>query len=384
MSKQLNNLDNYKKSELNDFKKALDESVIVAITDEEGTITYANDKFCKISKYPREELIGQNHRLLKSGFHPDAFYTSIWNVITQGHVWKGDIKNKAKDGSCYWVRTTIVPFLGTDGKPDQYIAIRTDITNQKSIEEKLANAVKKLKKSDQLKEEFSTMISHELKTPLTPIKGHCEMLAEIGLIGELNSEQQNSVKEIERNAIMLEQLISDILDAQKLDMKRTVINIEEFNLSEFMEKAKNDLSSLMADKEIEFVYTNSDSIDISSNVTRLRQVIDNLVKNAVDFVPHKGGMIEIGTQFKDSKVTFFVKDNGIGIPKEIQRNLFKKFYQVDTSHERKHGGTGLGLVICKGLVEALGGKIWVESEEGKGASFYFSIPIKQEKIKVRP
>lgn len=362
--------------DLKNFISALDESSIVAITDREGTITYVNNKFCEISKYPKEELIGQNHRLLKSGHHPPEFYAGIWKQITKGRVWRGDIKNKAKDGSYYWVRTTIVPFLGSDGKPEQYIAVRTDITNQKILEENLKNALYEIKEADKLKEEFSTMVSHELKTPLTPIKGYCEMLMEKETLGELNHEQKDAIKEIERNAIRLERLIADILDAQKIDMEKMVFNKAPFDVDKFIDEIKSDLSSLFLDKEIKLVINSKVMGSIISDKQRLRQVIDNLVKNAVDFVPQKTGIVEIQITNENNNTVFSVKDNGIGIPKDAQQNIFKKFYQVDTSHTRKHGGTGLGLVVCKGIVEGLDGKIWFESQQGKGTTFYFSIPAK--------
>ncbi|CUR52220.1 K+ channel signal transduction histidine kinase [Nitrosotalea devaniterrae] len=231
----------------------------------------------------------------------------------------------------------------------------------------------KLKERDNAKAELSAMVSHELKTPLVTISGYAEMLRDESVLGKLNQEQIHAVETISSQTIKLERLISDIMDAQKMDLKKMKFSKREFAVDDLMDEQIQIHSKLMNDKNIQFTNTTREKLTIKSDPDRLNQVFANLIKNAVDFVPDNG-KIEINAARKNGDVVFYVKDNGKGIPKEKQDGLFKKFYQIDTSLKRSHGGTGLGLVICKGITEALGGKIWLESEVGKGTTFYFQIP----------
>jgi signal transduction histidine kinase len=231
----------------------------------------------------------------------------------------------------------------------------------------------KLRERDNAKAELAAMVSHELKTPLVTISGYAEMLKDESVLGKLNPEQIHAVDTISFQTVTLERLISDIMDAQKMDLKRMKFNKREFAVDELMDEQIQLHSKLMDDKNIQFTNTTKEKLKIKSDPDRLNQVFANLIKNAVDFVP-ENGKIEINATRKNGDVVFYVKDNGKGIPKEKQDGLFKKFYQIDTSLKRSHGGTGLGLVICKGITEALGGTIWLESEVGKGATFYFKIP----------
>jgi signal transduction histidine kinase len=214
-----------------------------------------------------------------------------------------------------------------------------------------------------------------LKTPLTPIKGWCYALTHPKILGGLNEKQKNAVITIDKNASRLHAIIDNLLDVQKLELHELKYNYVDTTTQKIMDRIKNNLEFIMEEKNINFVIE-GDDIELRTDETRLIQVLTNLLQNSLDFTPTVGAKIEAGAKKDGNNVIFSVKDNGIGISKENQKNLFKKFYQIDTSLTRNHGGTGLGLTICKGIVEGLGGQIWVESDEGKGSIFYFSTLIK--------
>lgn len=362
--------------QIENLQSSLDNSSIVAITDKDGTITYVNKKFCDISKYSKEELIGQNHSILKSGFHNAEFYQNIWKTISSGKIWQGDIKNKAKDGTFYWVRTTITPFIGKDGKPAQYIAVRTDVTELYAQKDTIESQFQELKKTDGQKDEFISMISHELKSPIFPIIGYCDLLREPELSKNFNILHFEALDEITSNAERLRRITEDLLDVNRINMKKLPYKIKKFSLAKFATRIAKEHAHLMKEKQIEFYVLPVEDQIIESDEQRLMQVIGNIIRNAVDFVPNKDGKITVNIRSKSGHITFSVKDNGVGMSKENQHELFAPFYQVDSSATRKHGGAGLGLAICKGIVEDLGGKIWVESDAGKGSTFFFSVPLK--------
>jgi signal transduction histidine kinase len=245
---------------------------------------------------------------------------------------------------------------------------RVNVQQQNEI---IKEQMNDLKQADVEKEQFLAIITHELKTPLFPIQGYCEMLKEQK---KLDVEQENMIDEIYKNSKILEKLIQDLLLAQKIQMEKITYVKEDFSIQEFLDKIKLDFSSIIKEKQIQLVISLDIDFRIISDSEKLYEIFTNLVTNAIDFVPKSTGLIEIGAKKNSNHILFFVKDNGIGISKEHQKKLFTNFYQVDTSMKRKHGGNGLGLSICKGIVSGFGGKIWVESEEGKGATFYFILP----------
>ena len=253
------------------------------------------------------------------------------------------------------------------------------------------------------KEEFISMVAHELRTPLVPIKGYAEMLLRDESLGELNEKQKKAIKAIYRNVRKQGSLVEDILDVYKLDLGKTTLSKKEITISNLFTNIINDSKSIAEEKQVSIVteIKTKSTNTIYCDEKRIEQVFLNLIKNSIDFVPEKGGNIilkvEDEKQEEEEKINninnsnknnnddaknkttrymiFTVKDNGRGIPKDKVGNLFKKFYQIDTSATRKHSGTGLGLVICKGIVEAHGGKIWVDKNHNNGFSIKFTLPI---------
>ena len=240
--------------------------------------------------------------------------------------------------------------------------------------------VQKLKDMDRKKVEFSSMVSHELKTPLVPILGYVQMLQKEELLGGLNEGQKDAVDEIYTSTIKLEKLIGDILTTQKLDLGKLVFNEESINVSELLYGLVKEFEPMAIEKKINITANFNEDNQIFTDKDRINQVFSNLIKNAIDSVSPNSGCVTIGMKDGFKETEFFVEDNGVGISDEDQMDLFKKFYQVDTSSKRKKGGSGLGLAICKGIIEGLGGKIWVESKKDIKTTFFFKIPKKSASV----
>jgi PAS domain S-box-containing protein len=375
-------------SEISDYKHALDESSIVAITDQRGIIRYTNDNFCKISKYTREELLGQDHRIVNSGYHPGAFIRNLWVTIANGKIWRGELKNRAKDGSFYWVDTTIVPFLDEKGKPYQYLAIRSDITQRKRTEDQLQKAKEELehkvvertleltqalereKELNEMKSRFVSIASHEFRTPLSAI------LSSVSLIERYAAEEQTEkrhkhIERIKSSVKNLTAILDDFLSLEKLEQGRVDMHFLEFNLREFMEDIVDEMAEWLKKKRQRIQYSFKGDEMICQDKKILRNVMLNLLSNAIKY-SHEEKTIGLHVESKSQNVQIAVKDEGMGIPQEAQQNLFSKFYRAANVNNIQ--GTGLGLNIVKRYMELLGGAISFESQENVGTTFYIEFP----------
>jgi len=369
-------------NDLAEQKFALDQHAIVATTDIMGKITFANDKFCEISGYSHAELIGQNHRLLNSGYHTRDFFRQMYQTISNGKVWHNEICNKTKDGAIYWVDTTIVPFMGASGKPKSYIAIRTDISSQKQIETKLISAMDAAQDAVRQKSEFLANMSHEIRTPMNGVIGTTSLLLETAL-----TPQQRSYAEISmQSAEALLAIINDILDFSKIEAGKLDLEQVPFDLQILAEDAAELLLPKCRDKNLEllFHFMPGTPRNVIGDPGRIRQIMLNLLSNAIKFTDQGYILLTIGKGDEMSgtpMVMISVKDSGVGIHPDKLDIIFNKFDQADGSTSRKYGGTGLGLSITKHLCEMMGGSVTAESEYGHGTKFSATILLRENNLK---
>ncbi len=364
-------------ADLNQQKFALDQHAIVAITDAGGTITFANDKFSEVSGYSREDLIGQNHRLLNSGYHDTEFFTEMFNVISSGKVWNSEVCNKAKDGSLYWVDTTIVPFIGDNG-PESYIAIRTDITERKRTEDDLIEAKFEAEAAVLAKGEFLASMSHEIRTPMNGVLGMLGLL----LNTNLDHDQHHKAKIAQSSAQSLLTLINDILDFSKVEAGKLDLEIIDFKLHDMLGDFSEAMALQAQSKGLELILdlTGVNQTMVKGDPGRLRQIFTNLVSNAIKFTVEGEVVIRVELQEVDDqhwRLFSTITDTGVGIPEDKLETLFDSFSQVDASTTRKYGGTGLGLSIVKKLSALMGGQVKASSEPGKGSCFEMHVLIEK-------
>jgi PAS domain S-box-containing protein len=352
------------------LRAALDEHSLLSIADRSGRILEVNTGFCKISGYAREELLGQDHRILNSGMHPRSFWVEVWKCIASGRAWRGEVCNQRKDGSLYWVDSTIVPHLDEHGKVEKYVSIRFDITARKKAEVDLMQAKAMAQAADSAKSEFLANMSHEIRTPMTAILGYADLLsAEFG--DREASTEVEYVDIIRRNGEHLLTIINDILDISKIEAGK--MSVEELETSPM--EIVQDVLTLMGVKargkgvHLEAVFETPMPVKMKTDPIRLRQILVNLVGNAIKFTEIGGVTLMVGCDFDRQQVRFDIVDTGIGLSREQMDRLFGAFVQADTSTARRFGGTGLGLRISKRLAEMLGGDITVRSEIGRGSTF---------------
>lgn len=347
--------------------------VSIIITDLKGVIEYVNPKTCEITGYTDEELTGRNARILQSGMTPTETYKGLWETITIGGEWRGELQNKKKDGSLYWESVTITPVFDNSGRMTNYIAVKEDITEQKSNIALLEEAKQRAEAGDRLKSAFLENISHEIRTPLNGILGFAPMVLDPGITLE---EKEEYLYILNASGKRLMQTITDYMDISMLVSGNMKVCLREFLVGDILEETKDHFALRIDQKKLGFRIIPDPVIKnpkLKTDPDLIRKVLFHLVDNAIKFT--EKGEIVLEYQVCQEQLQMRIIDAGIGIDREIIPNIFEKFFQVDHYRTRNFEGSGLGLTIVSEIMKLIGGTVQVTSKKWAGSTFTIRLPL---------
>jgi len=308
--------------------------------------------------------------------HARSAYEDELTIIHTGKALIKEEKVISRDHPDSWVSTVKLPLIDHEGNIVGTFGISSDITEQKKAEVELLKEKEKAEESDRLKSAFLANMSHEIRTPMNGILGFADLLKEPGLSGDI---QQEYIQIIEKSGARMLNIINDIIDISKIESGQMEVVIAETNVNYQTNYIYTFFKPEIEKKGLEFILKNAlpdkDAI-LKTDREKVYAILTNLVKNAIKFT-HQGS-IEFGYNLKSAELEFFIRDTGAGIPDKQKDFIFERFRQGSESLDRQYEGSGLGLSISKAYIELLGGKIWVESEAGKGSTFYFTLPYDGE------
>ena len=343
-------------NELGQVKFALDQSAIVATTTTSGEITAVNDKFCEISKYRRDELLGRDHRLINSGYHDADFFRGLWETIKAGRIWHGEIRNRAKDGGIYWVDTTIVPFLDPTGAPYQYMAIHYEVTERKVAEERL-------RQQEALAQlgQMSAMVAHEVKNPLAGISGALQV---VGSRLPADSRDHAVLDSIQDRIDALNRMLQDLLVfARPRDpvLAPTVLRAVVREAGAAMQR-----DPALAELDVRI---RGDDATLPLDREQIHIVFLNLLLNAAQAMNLRGA-VDVRITAADGQCKTTIADRGPGVPPALRDRMFEPFFST------KRRGAGLGLSTARRMVEAHGGSLTARPRDGGGTVLTVTLPLR--------
>ncbi len=354
--------------------KSISQGVI--ITDANRLILSSNAAFSAITGYSIPEILGRNCKFLQGPLTDQQTVEAIRTALKNATHFSGEILNYRKDGNTFWNELTISPLWNEHGKLSHFVGVTRDITDRKWAEQVVRQAQATAEASSRAKSEFLANMSHEIRTPMNGIIG----MTELTLDTELTASQREYLEAVKVSADTLLTVINDILDFSKIEAGKLDLDPVEFDLRETLDNTLKPLAMRAHQKGLELTCDIANEIPdiLVADSVRLRQIWVNLVGNALKFT----AIGEIGIEatvesinHNNAVLHFKVTDTGIGIPKEKRERIFEQFSQADGSTTRRYGGSGLGLTISAQLVKLMGGRIWVESEVGRGSTFHFTVSL---------
>ena len=353
--------------------------------DREGNIIFANPAAARLLGWEMTDLIGlpahvtMHHTRADGSGYPSCdchidrtMQTGLACTVEDEVFWR-------KDGTSLPVGYTATPVRDRNDEIIGSVVVFNDITKRKSTEKALQEAKEEAERINQLKSQFLANMSHEIRTPMNGVIGMTSLLLDT----DLDEEQREYIETVRTSGDALLSIINDILDFSKIEAGKLTLETHDFNLQEIVEGTLALLAGTAQAKGVELVGMTDPGVPVflQGDSTRLRQILTNLLGNGIKFTSNGEVSLRVSLQREteqEATLSFHVRDSGIGIPPEAQRRLFQSFAQADATTTRKYGGTGLGLSICKQLVERMGGQIGVESEPGKGSTFWFTLPLPKQ------
>jgi PAS domain S-box-containing protein len=356
------------------LSRSVDQSpVSIVITDKDGIIEYVNPTFSDITGYSYDETIGRKPDIVKSGQHSEEVYRELWETITGGHDWSGELINKKKDGTFYWESVVISPIFDSDGEITHFVGVKDDITEKRHMIEELTRAKEKAEESDRLKTSFLANMSHEIRTPMNGIVGFIDLLQYPDLSTEERAQYFSLVKESTNRLLIT---IDNLIEISRIEAGQEKAVLSDFNLAGFLQYYHALFKPEAVKKSLDLIFSSDikEDIVVKSDKNKLGLIISNLLNNAVKFT--SAGSVEYGSKVVSGNILeISVRDSGPGIPEEKHTIIFERFVQADSSFNRPYEGSGLGLSIVKAYTGMLGGKIELISAPGKGSEFIVTLPL---------
>jgi PAS domain S-box-containing protein len=380
---------------LRDLQYAIDQTAIVAVTNVAGIILQCNDTFCKVTGYDREEIVGKTHALINSGEHKPEFFRELWKTIVSGKVWKGEICNRRKNGSLYWVDTTIIPFLDENGRPYRFLALRFEITDKKlaelkirrmneELEQKVLERTEELQRLNNEKDEIFAITAHDLKNPLSAILLQSALMKRYLLSGE-KDKALHIADNIETITLRMNDIVCNLLDINRLESGMMKISPAEYSIHSILEAALQPYYQKAEKKKITLQCTlKPDLPTVITDYTAFIRIMDNLISNAVKYSP-LGKSVYVSAHLLEKVqnemdngrqyIRFTIRDEGPGFSEDDKSRLFHKFARLSARPTGGESSTGLGLSVVHKLADILGGKVTCESQLGMGATFFVDLPV---------
>ncbi len=354
--------------QLRKFSRAVEQSAnSIVITDTKGNIEYVNQRFTDLTGYGKDEVMGRNPRVLKSGETSVVEYKKLWDTITRGKIWRGQFHNKKKSGELYWEEASISPIQNQKGQTTHFLAIKEDITRRKEIERELILAKEKAEESDRLKSEFLAQMSHEIRSPLNIILSYNAFLRE-EFAGKINNDMESSFSSIDSAGKRLLRTIDLILNMSAVQSGLEV-KLSPIDISPILSDLIKEFEFPAAEKKLKLTfYVDAPQTLISGDDYIVMEIFQNLIGNAVKYTQHGEVSVKIYDD-TDSKLSVDIQDTGIGISEDYLPKIFQPFTQEDTGYSRKFEGNGLGLALVLNYLKMINAEIAVNSSKGKGSLF---------------